>query len=91
MIDFLCMPQTECFRESRMREIRTSGLKRGEATLFARHTTIEARTGNPDTELGRSLNTQRSSSTLLARFYPSGAKPRGSLFSFRFPGQYAKH
>jgi len=39
------------FRESRMREIRTSGLKRGEAMLPVWHTAIEARMGNQDTDL----------------------------------------
>ena len=52
-------------RESRMREIRTSGLMRGEAMFAARHATIEARPGNRDTDLGRSLTIERSSSTLL--------------------------
>ena len=45
--DSLCMPETERVRVSRMREIRTSGLKRAEAVALARQADIEPRTGKP--------------------------------------------
>jgi hypothetical protein len=43
----LCMPWAEGIRVSRMREIRTSGLKRGEVIVVARHTDIEPPMGKP--------------------------------------------
>jgi hypothetical protein len=43
----LCMPWAEGIRVSRMRENRTSGLKRAEAIVAARHTDIEPHTGKP--------------------------------------------
>jgi hypothetical protein len=45
--DTLCMPETERIRGSRMREIRTSGLKRAEAVEIAWQADIEPHTGKP--------------------------------------------
>jgi hypothetical protein len=43
----LCMPWADGIRESRMREIRLSGLKRAEEVRIAWHADIEPRTGKP--------------------------------------------
>jgi hypothetical protein len=50
------MPAANCIWERRMREIRTSGVTRGErATTHGMRVVSHAR-GNPDTDVYRSLN-----------------------------------
>ena len=60
----LCMPRRETVRESRMREICMSGLTRERATVRQGIRMLSHVRGNPDTDVGRSLNLNCPFSTL---------------------------
>jgi hypothetical protein len=91
----------ECLRESRMRETRTSGSRRGEWVAAQGMRILSHERGNPDTDVGRSLNTVAHSSTLPVamkiRNPKCGNEPFRIRFTFhlsravipRFPGSHS--
>src|SRR5580704_5878076 len=81
------MPAARSIWERRMRETRTSGVRRGEQTRVHGRRLLRHARGNPDTDLNRSLNTRTCSPTLLTLWLvplppvapPAGPDPGGSF------------